>query len=286
MTCHGHDNGPESKHGQAGTALDATLRSNFVAGLRPAEFDQRMKWCAVSGVGVLARRLFRVIIYILTLNVRWSVAFSPSVVLISGRNEGLHKTFRNFARTTCVNSHVFASLPEISKKITPPVNSSQTIKPSRRSVVTGTLSLLALKPSWAEEVTLGTPKSKTLPVEFNELDPEAASILQQDSVSPSTVSDNVFVFRDQKLLKTNREGALRYFARFQQVSSIPWLALLVICSFGLCRSSSVYGRRNAVFLGESHSSAPDKLLALRIIRDLHVRWNMTPDDDCYLQAYL
>ena len=34
---------------------------------------------------------------------------------------------------------------------------------------------------------------------------------------------------------------------------------------------SLSRRRNAVFLGESHSSAADKLLALRIIRDLNVR---------------
>eukprot|EP00291_Cryptomonas_curvata_P023042 CAMPEP_0172173648 /NCGR_PEP_ID=MMETSP1050-20130122/13183_1 /TAXON_ID=233186 /ORGANISM="Cryptomonas curvata, Strain CCAP979/52" /LENGTH=390 /DNA_ID=CAMNT_0012845451 /DNA_START=189 /DNA_END=1359 /DNA_ORIENTATION=+ len=99
-------------------------------------------------------------------------------------------------------------------------------------------------PVWADNVKSNTiARNAALPVEFNELDPEAANILRQDSAKSGvdvSASDNVFVFRGSDLLKTNRAGAIRYFAR-----------------------------RNAVFLGESHSSAADKLLALRIVRDLH-----------------
>lgn len=57
-----------------------------------------------------------------------------------------------------------------------------------------------------------------LPVEFNELDSEAADILRKDNVSKLTNLDNVFAFRGGKLLKTNREGAIRYFARYCTIS--------------------------------------------------------------------
>ncbi len=75
----------------------------------------------------------------------------------------------------------------------------------------------ALNPAWADDVKSNLIASNVaLPVEFNELDPEAATILQQDSAKSGvgvTDSDNVFVFRGSNLLKTNRDGAIRYFAR-------------------------------------------------------------------------
>ena len=81
---------------------------------------------------------------------------------------------------------------------------------------------IALGHAWGSPVWADNSKSNTiarntaLPVEFNELDPEAADILRQDSAKSGadvTASDNVFVFRGSNLLKTNRDGAIRYFAR-------------------------------------------------------------------------
>ncbi len=91
-----------------------------------------------------------------------------------------------------------------------------------RRILMGSGLTIALGHAWGSPVWADNSKSNTiarntaLPVEFNELDPEAADILRQDSAKSGadvTASDNVFVFRGSNLLKTNRDGAIRYFAR-------------------------------------------------------------------------
>jgi hypothetical protein len=82
---------------------------------------------------------------------------------------------------------------------------------SRRSFVAGGAAFVGASLFLPSSVS--AESSGTLPVEFNELDPETADILLEDNVLKGKYSDNVFAFRGGKLLRTNREGALRYFAR-------------------------------------------------------------------------
>ena len=99
-------------------------------------------------------------------------------------------------------------------------------------------------PSWSQEVgTSSSPPGGQLNVTMNKLDPATAQTKSQNeellSHEDMSAADIVFALRGNQLLKTNPESAVRFMSQ-----------------------------RNAVFLGETHNSERDKLLAARILRQL------------------
>ena len=99
-------------------------------------------------------------------------------------------------------------------------------------------------PSWSQEVgTSSSPPGGQLNVTMNKLDPATAQTKSQNeellSHEDMSAADIVFALRGNQLLKTNPESAVRFMSR-----------------------------RNSVFLGETHNSERDKLLAARILRQL------------------
>ena len=99
-------------------------------------------------------------------------------------------------------------------------------------------------PSWSQEVgTSSSPPGGQLNVTMNKLDPATAQTKSQNeellSHEDMSAADIVFALRGNQLLKTNPESAVRFMSQ-----------------------------RNSVFLGETHNSERDKLLATRILRQL------------------
>jgi hypothetical protein len=156
------------------------------------------------------------------LTVGFSFAFSPQALRVSLLSDHLPSCPMgiscNFAVTKAILS-LRCAIP--SEQNINKFQFQETFQFNRRVLIASGLTVtLGHKwgnPVWADNLKQNiVAGNAALPVEFNELDPEAANILRHDSAKSGvdvTDSDNVFVFRGSNLLKTNRDGAIRYFAR-------------------------------------------------------------------------